>query len=112
MTKDLKRGQMKRRGGQAAKAWLSTADTREKVRLAGYDFDYGVDTLDDLRQQDFNVPSSADVMFSWGFYKQVKGHVFHKVHFGRHGEARSTIIPVCRKSAVAGAKEQKHIGRI
>jgi len=85
MARDARRGLLKKQGGRAARAWLLTADTGEIVRLAGYDFDYGLDTLDELRAQGFKVPSSSDFVFSWGFYKQVKGHVFHKVHFGANG---------------------------
>lgn len=80
MSRDAKRGALKKQGGQAAKAWLLIAATGDMVRLAGYDFDYGLDTLDDLRAQGLNVPSSSDGVFSWGFYKQVKSHVFHKIH--------------------------------
>lgn len=89
MSKDWKRGSVKRRGAEAARQWLSSADTGEKVRLAGYDFDYGLDTLDDLQQQGFNVPSSADLVFSWGFYKQVKGYVSHKVHVAEGTKRRT-----------------------
>ncbi len=74
------RGLAKRRGQEAAKVWLATADAAEKVRLAGYDFKYDIDTLDDLRAEGFHLPSSSDVVFSWGFYKRVKGHVVCKVH--------------------------------
>jgi len=74
---------MKKQGSEAAKNWLTTADAAEVVQLAGYDFDYGIDTLDDLRAQGFGVPSSNDPDFSWGFYKKVKGHVVHKIHRGR-----------------------------
>ncbi len=80
MVRDAKRGTLKKQGGQAARAWLLTAATGEIVRLAGYEFDYGLDTLDDLRAQGFTVPSSSDFVFSWGFYKQVKGRVYHKIH--------------------------------
>lgn len=85
--KITKRGRAKREGSEAAKVWLTDADTAEKVRLAGFAFEYGVDTLDDLREEEFNVPSSADYIFSWGFYKQVQSHVHQTVHCaGRNRE--------------------------
>lgn len=89
MSKDLKRGNLKKRGAQAARQWLLRADSGEKVRLAGYDCDYGLETLDDLQQQGFTVPSSADLVLSWGFYKQVKGHVTHKVHVSERRKRRT-----------------------
>ena len=70
----------KRQGRNAAKVWLASAATADKVMFAGYDFRYGEDTLDDLREAGINVPSSSDPQYSWGLFKQVKGHVFHKVH--------------------------------
>lgn len=82
------RGLAKRRGQEAAKVWLATADTGEMVRLAGYDFKYDIDTLDTLCDKGFHLPSSSDVVFSWGFYKQVKGHVFSKIHKSKN---RSTL---------------------
>lgn len=82
MGTDTTRATLKKQGAEAAKTWLSTASTGDIVRLAGYDFDYGLETLDDLREQGLNVPSSSDFVFSWGFYKQVKSHVCHKIHFG------------------------------
>lgn len=81
VTKITKRGRAKREGSKAAKVWLTDADIGEKIRLAGFAFEYGVDTLDDLREEGFNIPSSADHIFSWGFYKQVKSHVYHTVHY-------------------------------
>ena len=78
----------KRNGRDAAKVWLASAATADKVMLAGFDFRYGVDTLDDLSEEGIEVPSSCDPLFSWGFFKQVKGHVFHKVHVA--GEKTST----------------------
>jgi len=70
----------KRQGRDAAKAWLASAATADKVMLAGFDFKYDIDTLDDLRKEGIGVPSSSDPHYSWGFFKQVKGQVFHKVH--------------------------------
>ena len=66
MVKDATRGTLKKQGGQAAKTWISPASTGDIVCLAGYDFDYGLDTLDDLRARGLNVPSSSDEAFSWG----------------------------------------------
>lgn len=74
------RGLAKHRGQEAAKLWMATADTGEMVRLAGYDFKYDIDTLDALRAKGFHLPASSDVVFSWGFYKRVKGHVYSKIH--------------------------------
>lgn len=58
---------------------LSGGDPAQIVRVAGYDFDYSLDTLDELRQQGLKVPPSSDENFSWGFWKCVKGHVTHCV---------------------------------
>ena len=70
----------KRQGRNAAKVWLASAATADKVMLAGFDFRYGEDMLDDLRKEGIEVPSSSDPHYSWGFFKQVEGHVFNKVH--------------------------------
>lgn len=75
----------KRQGRNAAREWLATATTGDKVGVAGCGFQYGYDTLDELRKEGLDVPSSDDPDFSWGFFKQVKGHVYHKVHFGMKG---------------------------
>lgn len=80
-----KRGESKHRGREAASEWLRTADPAETVRVAGYDFDYDLDTLTILRSQGFTVPPSSDVDFSWGFWKKVKGHVVHSVYTKRSG---------------------------
>ncbi len=53
MSKDLKSGNVKKRGAQAARQWLLRADSGEKVRLAGYDFDYGVDKVRNGQDSDF-----------------------------------------------------------
>lgn len=73
---DKERGEAKRRGQEAAKRWLQQATIEQKVALAGVQLEYG-ETLDDLIEENFEVPSSADKDFSYGFFKQVKGHVFH-----------------------------------
>ena len=70
----------KRQGRNAAKVWLASAATADKVMFAGYDFKYDIDTLNDLRKEGIEVPSSPDPHYSWGFFKQVKGQVFHRVH--------------------------------
>lgn len=72
MSKD--RGTAKKQGQSAAKAWLLSATTQQKINLAGCRFDYG-DTLIALASNGLDVPLIADVDSSWGFFKQVKGHV-------------------------------------
>jgi len=61
---------------RAAKDWYRTAAVRDRLAVAAYDFEYG-DVLDDLADEGVAVPASSDVDFSWGFFKQVKGKVFH-----------------------------------
>ena len=41
----------KRQGRNAAKVWLASAATADKVMFAGYDFKYDIDTLNDLRKE-------------------------------------------------------------
>ena len=69
----------KKDGQNAARKWLKDALIQDIVDLAGSQFEYG-ETLDGLIAHGYRVPRSSDQMFSWGFFKQVKGHVFHKMH--------------------------------
>lgn len=72
-------GNRKRLGMDAAKAWTKKANVSEIVKLAAYDFDYKLDTLDLLIEQGFDLPKSSDYVFSYGFWKQTKSHVTHKI---------------------------------
>lgn len=69
----------KKNGRIAASEWSNTTSIEQQVVLAGCDFEYG-DTLDDLQSDGFDVPSSSDANFSWGFYKQVKSRVFNAMY--------------------------------
>jgi hypothetical protein len=68
----------KKLGQQAARKWLKNTQPDIQVELAGCRMQFG-ETLDDLIGDDLPVPPSSDPYFSWGFYKQVKGHVVHKL---------------------------------
>lgn len=72
------RGSEKYRGREAAKRWCQTASIEQQVRLAGCDLQYG-ETLDNLIEHGLDVPAASNRDFSWGFYKQVKGRVTHKI---------------------------------
>ena len=72
------RGQAKKRGQQAAKTWIKANRLQCQIDVAGSGFEYGV-VLDDLRGKGLSVPASQDADFSWGFFKQVKGYVHHKL---------------------------------
>ena len=72
-------GENKKRGRNAARDWLETADVAQQIRLAGQDFEFG-DTLNDLIADGFGVPQSADPHFSLGFFRQVKSKIFAAVN--------------------------------
>lgn len=76
MTQPTRRGTSKRRGAALAKEWIRIAPQRDKVRVAAAVVDYGF-TLTELADGSTQLPVSSDKDFSWGFYKQVKSHVFH-----------------------------------
>jgi hypothetical protein len=65
-------------GKAAARKWLTDASIQDMIELAGSRFEYG-ETLDGLIAEGYRVPRSSDRDFSWRFFKQVKGHVFHKM---------------------------------
>jgi hypothetical protein len=69
----------KKAGQAAAKQWCRAASQQAQVTLAGWDFKYGM-TLDGLIGGGARVPPSADEDYSWGFFKQVKGRVYHALH--------------------------------
>jgi hypothetical protein len=73
------KAQAKKAGLVAARAWCKTVPREDQLKLAGYGFEYGM-TLDNLRSEGLRVPSSRDIDFSWGFFKQVKGRVHHALH--------------------------------
>ena len=79
----------KKQGSVAASEWCRAADPAEIVRVAGYDFDFRLDTLDLMRKQGLNVPSSSDDYFSLGFWKGVKSYAVHKVWKARKESDRS-----------------------
>ena len=79
MQRNSRQAEEKRRGRNEAKMWLTTATAKDKVEVTGCDFEYGYDTLDMLREEGLSVLSSDSTDFSWGFFKQVKGHVLHRL---------------------------------
>lgn len=72
------KGYAKRRGMDAAKAWLDNASIQQRIELATYDFKYG-ELLRNLPARGILVPRSGDVDFSWGFFKQVKAWLYNVV---------------------------------
>lgn len=68
------RGESKHLGMQTAKKWCRTVTTYDQIAIADSAFKYG-DTLDGLRENGHCVPSSQDVDFALGFYKQVRYYV-------------------------------------
>ena len=81
-SQDLAKRESKKQGRHAAQKWSAIASVDAQVALAGTVFDYG-ETLDGLRDDDFDVPSSKDEDFSWGFYKEVKRITFNAVEKSR-----------------------------
>ncbi len=77
MTTD--RGDSKKQGARAAKEWYTQATIEQRVALAGCDFEYG-ETPSKLVADGYDVPKSEDMDYSWGFFKEVKGIVFHAIH--------------------------------
>lgn len=75
---DKHQADQKKSGQVAAKEWLRTATIEDKIGVAACDFEYG-ETLDDLVKDEYPVPRSQEPNFSWGFYKQIKSHVYHAV---------------------------------
>lgn len=72
------RGESKKRGAKAAREWRKRAKVDEQIALAASQFEYG-NTLTDLIADEYDVPESEDVDFSWGFFKQIKGAVHHAI---------------------------------
>ena len=72
------RGEKKNQGMQAAKEWLKTAPVQVQIDVAGSKFNYG-ETLNGLIDEGLSVPCSNDRDFSWGFFKQVKSRLNHKL---------------------------------
>lgn len=70
---DSQRSQ-KKAGTSAAIDWIQHADPYEQVRVAACELKYG-ELLDGLINEGFQVPSSEDRDYSWGFYNRVKHHV-------------------------------------
>lgn len=69
----------KKMGQASAKEWSRTSPHGSQIALAGCGFRYGM-TLEDLSASGLRVPQSRDVDFSWGFFKQIKGHVHHALY--------------------------------
>jgi hypothetical protein len=69
----------KKDGQYAAKAWIESASINQQIALAGCDFRYR-DTLSELAEDGYEVPTSNDADFSWGFFKTVKGKVHTALH--------------------------------
>ncbi len=58
------------------------APLQDLIDLAASQFEYG-ETLDGLIDDGHAVPQSNDPIYSWGFFKQAKGHVFHRLWQGK-----------------------------
>lgn len=91
------KGDMKRTGQFAAKRWCRSALPKAQIALAGWRFEYGM-TLNDLVSEGADVPPSGNRDYSWGFFKQVKGRIYHAA-------CRSRVMAAERTAAAA----PKHI---
>lgn len=76
----------KREGINVAREWCRTASLLSQITIAGCGLEYG-ETLDTLIEEGYDVPSSSDRNFSWGFYKHVKGKVHDALYRMKHGQS-------------------------
>lgn len=74
------RALLKKMGQLAARYWIKRAQISDVVWLAGLEASYDEELVSVLRDLDVRSQGSNSHDFAWGFYKQVKCHVFNLVY--------------------------------